>query len=76
VTYAQFQRLQIRERNEFLQDAIQAHHGNLARAATALKMPPFVLKRYVKRYQLVPGYGSRRPIRGDARMCRVVAPGA
>jgi hypothetical protein len=73
VTYRQFRKLQIRERNEFLSAAISANHGNLARTARALQMQPFVLKRYVKQYALVSGYGSRKPIRGDATKCRVAA---
>lgn len=73
MTYTKFRRLQLMELNEFLTDAIAANHGNLARTARALRVHPFVLKRQVKRYQLVSGYGSRRPIRGDATKCRISA---
>jgi hypothetical protein len=73
MTFAQFRRLQLRELNEFLADSISANYGNLAKASRSLRMHPFVLKRHVKRYGLVSGYGSRPPIRGDATKCRVAA---
>jgi DNA-binding NtrC family response regulator len=73
MTFDQFKRLQLRERNEFLTDAIHANHGNLSKTARELQMPPFVLKRHVKRFRLIDGYGSRKPIRGDATKCRVAA---
>lgn len=71
MTYSQFRRLQLRELNEFLADSIAANYGNLARTARELRVHQFVLKRHVKRYGLVEGYGSRRSIRGDATKCRV-----
>ena len=73
VTYAQFKRLQLRELNEFLTDAIAANFGNVNKTARDLSMRTFVLRRHVKRYGLVSGYGSRKPIRGDATQCRVSA---
>ena len=73
MTLSTFKRLQLRELNEFLADSISANYGNLSRTARELRVHPFVLKRHVKRYGLVKGYGARRPIRGDAMKCRVAA---
>lgn len=73
MTLHQFRRLQLKELNEFLTDAIAANYGNLERTAQQLRTHPFVLKRHVKRYGLVNSYGARPPIRGDARKCRVRA---
>lgn len=71
MTLSQFKRLQLRELNEFLADAIEANHGNLSRTARELRMHQFVLRRHVKLHGLVSGYGSRAPIRGDATKCRI-----
>jgi hypothetical protein len=66
MTYRQFKKLQIRERNEFLSDAIRECSGNLSKTARVLAMQPFVLKRYAKQFELVEGYGSRRSTPGKA----------
>jgi hypothetical protein len=61
MTFRQFKKLQLKERNEFFADAIAEHKGNLHGAARALGMRHFVLARHVKLHGLIANYGD--PIR-------------
>lgn len=58
MTYRQFKKLQLKERNEFFADAIAEHHGNLHATARALGMRHFVLCRHVKLHGLVANYAD------------------
>lgn len=62
--YHTFKHLQIRERNEFLQDALREHNQNIVHTARALGMPRTALCRLVKQFGLIDGYGTRPPIPG------------
>lgn len=66
MTFRQFKKLQLQERNEFLADAIREHGGNLSATARALRMHAFVLKRHAKTFGLVENYGSRPSYRRAA----------